>query len=105
MSINSEKIEKAVKDILEAIGEDINREGIKRTPQRVASMYAELLSGNTEDPSDHIKSVFREKCDEIVLLRDIPFYSICEHHLLPFIGKAHVAYLPDKFVIGVSKLA
>ncbi|PKL47297.1 MAG: GTP cyclohydrolase I FolE [Planctomycetes bacterium HGW-Planctomycetes-1] len=105
MSINSEKIEKAVKDILEALGEDINREGIRRTPQRVASMYAELLAGSAEDPADHIKSVFREKCDEIVLLRDIPFYSICEHHLLPFIGTAHVAYLPNEYVLGVSKLA
>jgi GTP cyclohydrolase I len=103
--IDSQKIENAIKNILEAIGEDTNREGIKLTPKRVASMYVELLAGSTEDPADHIKSVFREKCDEIVLLRDIPFYSICEHHLLPFIGTAHVAYLPDKYVLGVSKLA
>jgi len=105
MAINSEKIEKAVKSILEAIGEDTNREGIKLTPKRVANMYAELLAGGAEDPSIHVKSLFREKCDEIVLLRDIPFYSICEHHLAPFIGKAHVAYLPGEYVIGVSKLA
>lgn len=105
MAINSEKIEKAVKSILEAIGEDTNREGIKLTPKRVANMYAELLAGSSENPADHVKSLFREKCDEIVLLRDIPFYSICEHHLLPFIGTANVAYLPGEYVIGVSKLA
>ncbi|MFA5293553.1 MAG: GTP cyclohydrolase I FolE [Phycisphaerae bacterium] len=105
IKINSEKIEKAVKDILLAVGEDANREGLRMTPKRVASMYVELLAGNTEDPKQYIKSVFREKCDEVVLLRDIPFYSVCEHHLMPFIGKAHVAYLPDECVIGVSKLA
>ena len=99
------KIEKAVKDILEAVGEDISREGLKLTPKRVANMYAELLAGSGEDPADHIKSLFKEKCDEIVLLRDIPFYSICEHHMMPFIGKAHVAYLPNQYVLGVSKLA
>jgi GTP cyclohydrolase I len=103
--IDSAKIENAIRDILQALGEDTAREGIKLTPKRVANMYAELLAGNREDPADHVKSLFREKCDEIVLLRDIPFYSICEHHLLPFIGKAHVAYLPAEFVIGVSKLA
>lgn len=103
--IDSQRIEKAVKEILEALGEDTNREGIKLTPRRVANMYAELLAGSAEDPAIHVKSLFREKCDEIVLLRDIPFYSICEHHLLPFIGKAHVAYLPGEYVIGVSKLA
>jgi len=103
--IDSQKIENAIRDILVAVGEDINREGIKMTPKRVAAMYAELLAGNLEDPTEHIKSVFNEKCDEIVLLRDIPFYSICEHHLMPFIGKAHIAYLPSKCVIGVSKLA
>lgn len=103
--IDTAKIEKAVKDILLALGEDLNREGIKMTPHRVASMYIELLSGKYEDPKQYIKSVFREKCDEIVLLRDIPFYSVCEHHMMPFIGKAHVAYLPNDFVLGVSKLA
>lgn len=105
VKIDSEKIEKAITDILEAVGEDTGREGIKLTPKRVANMYAELLAGAAEDPADHVKSLFREKCDEIVLLRDIPFYSICEHHLLPFIGKAHVAYLPSEYVLGVSKLA
>jgi len=105
IKINSEKIEKAVKDILLAVGEDANREGLKMTPKRVASMYVELLAGSTEDPKQYIKSVFKEKCDEVVLLRDIPFYSICEHHMMPFIGTACVAYLPDECVIGVSKLA
>jgi GTP cyclohydrolase I len=99
------KIERAVREILLAVGEDIEREGLKRTPRRVANMYAELLAGMSEDPKDHLKSVFRENYDEIVLLRDIPFYSICEHHLMPFIGSAHVAYLPSGMVLGVSKLA
>ena len=103
--IDSERIRRAVADILMAVGEDVEREGLKKTPDRVARMYAELLGGMFEDPKIHIRSVFTEKYDEIVLLRDIPFYSICEHHLLPFIGKAHVAYLPAGKVIGVSKLA
>jgi GTP cyclohydrolase IA len=103
--IDSKKIENAIKNILEAVGEDVGREGLKQTPKRVAAMYAELLAGNAQDPKECVKSVFREKCDEIVLLRDIPFYSICEHHMMPFIGKAHVAYLPADFVLGVSKLA
>ena len=103
--INIKKIEKAVTEILLAVGEDIEREGLKRTPQRVARMYAELLTGLQEDPESHLESVFAEKYDEIVLLRDIPFYSICEHHLMPFIGKAHVAYLPAGAVLGISKLA
>jgi GTP cyclohydrolase I len=105
VKIDSAKIEKAVTDILEAVGEDTGREGIKLTPKRVANMYAELLAGSREDPADCVRSLFKEKCDEIVLLRDIPFYSICEHHLMPFIGKAHVAYLPAEYVVGVSKLA
>jgi GTP cyclohydrolase I len=103
--VDTDRIEKAVKEILLAVGEDIQREGIKGTPARVARMYAELLSGMQEDPKQHIKTVFTEKYDEVVLLRDIPFYSICEHHLMPFIGSAHVAYLPTGTVLGVSKLA
>ena len=103
--IDVKRIEKAVKEILFAVGEDVEREGIKGTPVRVASMYAELLSGMHEDPKEHLSSIFSETYDEIVLLRDIPFYSICEHHLMPFIGSAHVAYLPSGTVIGVSKLA
>jgi GTP cyclohydrolase I len=103
--VDTERIEKAVREILLAVGEDIEREGLKGTPGRVASMYAELLAGMQEDPKQHIKSIFTEKYDEVVLLRDIPFYSICEHHLMPFIGSAHVAYLPTGRVLGVSKLA
>lgn len=103
--VNFERIEKAVLEILEAVGEDPRREGLCGTPRRVARMYAELLAGMRHDPVEHLKSIFHEKYDEIVLLRDIPFYSICEHHLMPFIGKAHVAYLPAGQVLGVSKLA
>jgi GTP cyclohydrolase I len=104
-TVNIKRIERAVREILLAVGEDVSREGLKRTPQRVANMYAELLAGMQEDPAEHIQSIFTEKYDEIVLLRDIPFYSICEHHLMPFIGSAHVAYLPLGSVLGVSKLA
>ena len=103
--VDTERIEKAVKEILIAIGEDTNREGLKKTPERVGKMYAELLAGMREDPKVHLQSVFTENYDEIVLLRNIPFYSICEHHLMPFIGSAHVAYLPTGMVLGVSKLA
>jgi GTP cyclohydrolase I len=103
--IDIERVEKAVRELLLAVGEDVAREGLKDTPSRVARMYEELLAGMREDPKEHIKSVFTEKYDEIVLLRDIPFYSICEHHLMPFIGSAHVAYLPSGTVLGVSKLA
>ena len=103
--IDTERIEKAVVEILSAVGEDIQREGLKGTPKRVARMYAELLGGTHKDPKENLKSVFTENYDEIVLLRDIPFYSICEHHLMPFIGTANIAYLPNGKVIGVSKLA
>ncbi len=103
--IDAERIEKAVVEILAAVGEDAEREGLKGTPGRVARMYTELLGGMREDPQKHLRSVFTEDYNEIVLLRDIPFYSICEHHLLPFIGSAHVAYLPTGTVLGVSKLA
>jgi len=104
-SVDTKRIEKAVTEILLAVGEDTEREGLKGTPGRVARMYAELLAGMREDPKEHLRSVFTENYDEIVLLRDIPFYSICEHHLMPFIGSAHVAYLPSGSVLGVSKLA
>jgi len=103
--VDIERIEAAVKEILLAVGEDIEREGLKGTPGRVARMYAELLGGMLEDPKRHLRRVFSENYDEIVLLRDIAFYSICEHHLMPFIGSAHVAYLPAGAVLGVSKLA
>jgi GTP cyclohydrolase I len=103
--IDLERIEKAAREILLAVGEDIEREGLRDTPKRVARMYVELLAGTREDPTQHLRSVFTESYDEIVLLRDIPFYSICEHHLMPFIGTAAVAYLPSGAVLGVSKLA
>ena len=103
--IDTERIAKAVNEILLAVGEDPDREGLKETPQRVARMYIELLGGMREDPEMHLRSIFTENYDEVVLLRDIPFYSICEHHLMPFIGSAHVAYLPTGSVLGVSKLA
>ncbi len=103
--VDLKRIEKAVLEILEAVGEDPDREGLKDTPARVGRMYAELLEGMRHDPSEHLDSIFHETYDEIVLLRDIPFYSICEHHMMPFIGKAHLAYLPHGCVLGVSKLA
>ncbi|MGM0688513.1 MAG: GTP cyclohydrolase I FolE [Bacillota bacterium] len=100
------KIIKAVEMILEAVGEDLNREGLRGTPQRVANMYTELFSGLQEDANSHLKTCFIEDGhDEIVLVKDISFYSMCEHHLLPFYGKAHVAYLPSKGrIVGLSKL-
>lgn len=104
--MDREKIECAVRSILEAIGEDPDREGLVETPKRVAAMYEEIFSGIADDPKRHIK-VFSEKDnDEVVVVRDIPLYSMCEHHLLPFVGKAHIAYIPsDGKVIGLSKLA
>ncbi len=100
------KIEKAVRDILEAIGEDPDREGLVETPKRVAKMYEEVFSGLSEDAHDHLK-LFNEKGnDELVIVRDIPLYSMCEHHLLPFVGKAHIAYIPSAGkIIGLSKVA
>ena len=103
--IDSAKIEDAVRQILVAVGEDVGREGLRHTPKRVAKMYAELLAGMRQDPKEHLRSVFREEYNEVVLLRDISFSSVCEHHMMPFIGKCHVAYLPDGQVLGVSKLA
>jgi len=104
-SVDTKRIEKAVREILLAVGEDTEREGLKKTPERVARMYAELLAGMHEKPEKHLRSVFTENYEEIVLLREIPFYSICEHHLMPFIGQAHVAYLPSGRILGISKLA
>lgn len=103
---NQEKVEQAVYQLLEALGENPEREGLLDTPKRVAKMYAEMFSGLNEDPKDQFTAVFSEVHDEVVLVKDIPFYSMCEHHLVPFYGKAHVAYLPsgDK-VTGLSKLA
>jgi GTP cyclohydrolase I len=100
------QIEEGVKMILEAIGEDPNREGLKDTPKRVARMYQEIFCGLNQDPKEHLEIVFSEEHEEMVLVKDIPLYSMCEHHLLPFYGKAHIAYIPRKGKItGLSKLA
>jgi GTP cyclohydrolase I len=99
------RIEKAVREILLAVGEDPDREGLVKTPNRVARAYGELMAGLHDDPKRHLKTVFNERYDEVVLLRGIEFHSLCEHHLLPFTGRAHVAYLPDGKVVGLSKLA
>ena len=99
------RIERAVREILLAVGEDPDREGLLRTPNRVARAYGELMAGLHDDPQRHLKTVFTEEYDEVVLLRDIEFHSLCEHHLLPFTGRAHVAYLPKGKVVGLSKLA
>ena len=100
------KIENAVREILEAIGEDTTREGIQETPQRVARMYAEVFAGLHRDISKDIKVFHEEGNDEMILIGDIPFYSMCEHHLLPFHGKAHVVYIPrDGKILGLSKVA
>ena len=98
-------IEKAVRDILVAVGENPDREGLADTPARVARMYAELFSGLPQNPARHLAVHFTEQYDEMVILRDISFHSMCEHHLLPFMGRAHLAYLPRGKVVGVSKLA
>lgn len=99
------RIERAVREILLAVGEDPDREGLIKTPNRVARAYGELMAGLHSDPKIHLKTVFHERYDEVVLLRGIQFHSLCEHHLLPFTGVAHVAYLPDGKVVGLSKLA
>lgn len=104
--MNQEKVEAAVYQLLEAIGENPEREGLLDTPKRVAKMYAEMFSGLSEDPKDQFTAVFSEGHEEMILVKDIPFYSMCEHHLVPFYGVAHVAYLPnDGRVTGLSKLA
>ena len=103
---NKEIIMKAVEDILVAVGEDPNRAGLKETPKRVANMYEEMFAGLHEDPKQHLKMFDEKSNDEMVIVRDIPFSSMCEHHLLPFVGKAHIAYIPsDNKIIGLSKLA
>ena len=101
------RIERAVTEILEAIGEDVSRDGIRETPARVARMYAEVCSGIHEEPADHLIKTFDVDHDEMVMVRDIPMYSICEHHLVPFFGVAHVAYIPRRggMITGLSKLA
>lgn len=103
--IDESKIRKAVKMIIEAIGEDPNREGLVETPDRIARMYKEIFSGLNESPEEHLKKVFTVEDDDIVLEKDIKFYSMCEHHFLPFHGEAHIAYIPSGKVAGLSKLA
>jgi GTP cyclohydrolase I len=103
--IDQDRITAAVREILLAIGEDPDREGLLDTPQRVARMYAELCSGLHQDPRALLRKTFTQKYDEMVLEKDIGFASLCEHHLLPFLGKAHVAYLPNGRIVGLSKLA
>ncbi len=103
--VDHERIEAAVREILNAVGEDPDREGLLETPARVARMYAEMFSGLNDDPRRHLEKAFTEKYDELVLVRDIAFNSMCEHHLLPFMGHAHIGYIPDGQVLGLSKLA
>lgn len=105
--MDKDRIERAVREILQAVGEDPDREGLINTPRRIARMYEEIFSGISEDPSSHLEIFFQdEKYEELVLVKDIPFYSMCEHHLVPFFGQAHVAYLPKNGrLTGLSKLA
>ena len=105
--MDKKRIEKAFREILIAIGENPDREGLKETPNRVARMYEEIFSGLDKDPREHMQVTFtEEEHDELVLVKDIPFYSMCEHHFVPFVGKAHVGYIPqDGSVVGLSKLA
>ncbi|MFV0337222.1 MAG: GTP cyclohydrolase I FolE [Chthoniobacterales bacterium] len=105
--IDQERIQKAVREILLALGEDPDCDGLKETPQRVANFYAEVCRGRLEDPTGHLAKTFEVDHDEIIIVRDIPFFSLCEHHMVPFFGKAHVGYLPAKKgkIAGLSKLA
>ncbi len=103
--IDKKKIREAVRLLLEAIGEDPDREGLRETPDRVARMYEEIFGHGEEDPREALSKKFNEDHHEVVLVKDIPFFSMCEHHLMPFFGKAHVAYIPNGHVVGISKLA
>lgn len=104
--VDKPKIETAVRMILEAIGENPDREGLLETPRRVADFYEEVFSGMRLDPGDHMKAIFREPHDEMVIVKDIRFESMCEHHLVPFLGRAHICYIPDGGrIVGLSKLA
>ena len=107
MSVDTKRIEAAVHEILAAVGEDPGRDGLVRTPERVARMYEELFTGFDENPADHLEVTFAADHDEMVMVRDIPFASLCEHHMVPFMGRAHVAYIPgtDGRITGLSKLA
>ncbi len=103
--IDRERIERAVRELIEAIGEDPEREGLVDTPRRIAAMYAEIFSGVGRDPAQELSVTFEENHQEMVILRDIPFYSVCEHHFLPFHGVAHVGYIPRGRIVGISKIA
>lgn len=103
--VNQEKIREAVKLLLEGIGEDVSREGLVETPDRIARMYTELFAGMDADAEEHLSKVFSVENNEMVLVKDIDFHSMCEHHMMPFFGKAHVAYIPDGNVTGLSKIA
>lgn len=103
--VNKEKIKEAVTLLLEGIGEDVNREGLKDTPDRIARMYEEIFGGMDEDAGVHLSKTFHADNNEMIIEKDIVFYSTCEHHLLPFYGKAHIAYIPNGKVVGLSKLA
>jgi GTP cyclohydrolase I len=104
-TVDQDRLRAAVREILLAVGEDPDREGLCETPDRVARMYEEMFAGLRTDPCEPLRKTFTEKYDELVLVKDISFESLCEHHLLPFIGKAHVAYLPNGKIVGLSKLA
>jgi GTP cyclohydrolase I len=103
--IDRQRLEEAVHQIIEAIGEDPDREGLKATPRRIAQMYAEMFAGLEQDPKDILQVQFQEQHKEMVILKNIPFYSLCEHHFLPFHGVAHVGYVPEGRVVGISKIA
>ena len=103
--VDQKKIEEAVRLLLEGIGEDANREGLRETPDRIARMYGEIFAGMDEDAGEHLAKTFTVESNEIVLVKNITFYSTCEHHLMPFYGRAHIAYLPNGRVAGLSKLA
>ncbi len=105
IKVDLSRIERAVREILLAVGEDPDRDGLKKTPARVARMYAEMFRGLSEDPAQHLETTFDEDHHELVALRDIPFNSMCEHHLMPFVGRAHIAYIPGGKIVGLSKLA
>jgi GTP cyclohydrolase IA len=104
--LDKKMIKEGVKLIIKGLGEDINRGGLRRTPERVADMYEEIFSGIGKDPSKELGPEFDENHDEIILVKDIPFYSVCEHHIIPFIGRAHIAYIPNESgkIVGLSKL-
>jgi GTP cyclohydrolase I len=107
VTVDTDRVERAITELLIALGEDPSRDGLVKTPMRVARMYEEVLSGFGQNPADHLEVTFAAEHDEMVMVRDIPFASLCEHHLIPFIGKAHVAYIPgeDGRITGLSKLA